>query len=80
MKEYQKKYRKNNKELIQQHAKNKYKSCTEDKKQKTKDYQKQYRENNPLTEDKKQKMKEYQKIYRENKKILKQNENNFITS
>ena len=39
---------------------------TEDKKQKIKDYQKQYRENNPLTEDKKQKMKEYQKEYRKN--------------
>ena len=26
-----------------------------------KEYQKQYRKNNPLTEDKKQKMKEYQK-------------------
>ena len=30
------------------------------------DYQKQYRENNPLTEDKKQKMKEYQKEYKKN--------------
>ena len=29
-----------------------------------KEYQKQYRENNPLTEDKKQKMKEYQKQYK----------------
>ena len=35
----------------------KYKSSTED-------YQKQYRENNPLTEDKKQKMKDYQKQYK----------------
>ena len=31
------------------------------KNKKIKDYQKQYRENNPLTEEKKQKMKEYQK-------------------
>ena len=35
-------------------------------KESIKDYQKQYRENNPLTEDKKQKMKEYQKEYRRN--------------
>ena len=28
-----------------------------------KEYQKQYRETNPLTEDKKQNMKEYQKQY-----------------
>ena len=33
--------------------KNRYKSLTEDEKQKIKDYQKQYRENNPLTEGKK---------------------------
>ena len=31
-----------------------------------KDYQKRYRENNPLAEDKKQKIKEYQKQYRKN--------------
>ena len=33
-----------------------------------KEYQKQYRKNNPLTEDKKQEMKEYQKstVRREN--------------
>ena len=31
-----------------------------------KEYQKEYRKNNPLTEEKKQKMKEYQKKYREN--------------
>ena len=47
-----------------------------------KEYQKEYRKNNPLTEDKKQKIKEYKKKYRKNKKILKQQnkiENNFIT-
>ena len=38
-----------------EHAKNKYKSLTEGEKQKIKDYQKQYRENNPLTEDKNKK-------------------------
>ena len=30
------------------------------------EYQKKYRENNPLTEDEKQKLKEYQKQYRKN--------------
>ena len=54
----------NNKELILEHAKNKYKSLTEDEKQKIKEYQKQYRKNNSLTKDKKQKMKEYQKQYK----------------
>ena len=48
-----KEYYINNKELILQNAKNKYKSLTEDEKQKIKDYQEQYRENNPLTKDKK---------------------------
>ena len=36
-----------------EYAKNKYKSLTKDEKQRLKDYQKQYRENNPLTEEKK---------------------------
>ena len=35
-----------------------------------KEYQKEYRKNNPLTEDKKQKMKEYQKEYYINNKEL----------
>ena len=61
-----KEYYTNNKELILEHAKNKYKSSAEDEKQKIKDYQKQYREINLLTEDKKQKMKEYQKEYQKN--------------
>ena len=51
-------------ELVQELSKDKYKYLTED-------YQKQYRENNPLTEDKKQKMKEYQKQYRENNPLTK---------
>ena len=53
LKNYQKEYYINNKELILENAKNKYKSLTEDEKQKIKDYQKQYRENNPSTKDKK---------------------------
>ena len=36
-----------------------------------KDYQKQYRKNNPLIEDKKQKRKEYQKQYRKNNPLTK---------
>ena len=43
----------NNKKFILEHAKNKYKSLTRDEKQKIKDYQKQYRENNLLTKNKK---------------------------
>ena len=39
MKEYQKEYYINNKELIREHPKNNYKSLTEDKKQKMKEYQ-----------------------------------------
>ena len=66
MKEYQKEYYINNKRLLKELAKNKHKSLTEDEKQKIKDYQKQYRENNPLTEDKKENMREYQKQYRKN--------------
>ena len=77
MKEYQKEYYINNKELIKEHAKNKYKSLTEDKKQKIRDYQKQYRKNNPLTEDKKQKMREYQKeYYINNKNLIKEHSKN----
>ena len=41
-----------------------------------KEYQKQYRKNNPLTEDKKQKMKEYQKKYRKARKLNNKNEQN----
>ena len=41
-----------------------------------KEYQKQYRKNNPLTEDTKQKMKEYQKKYREARKLNNKNEQN----
>ena len=38
MKEYQKEYYINNKELLKEPAKNKYNSLTEDEKQKIKDY------------------------------------------
>ena len=37
-----KEYYKNNREVIREHARNKYKSLTEDKKQKMKEYQKYY--------------------------------------
>ena len=53
IKDYQKEYYINNKKLILENAKNKYKSLTEDEKLKIKDYQKQYRKTNPLTEGKK---------------------------
>ena len=53
---------KKNKDIIINKAKEYYIN----NKESIKDYQKQYRKNNPLKEDKKQKMKEYQKQYREN--------------
>ena len=62
-----KEYYINNRELIRERAKNKYKSLTEDKKQKMKVYQKQYREN--MTDERKQKSREYQIKYREAKKL-----------
>ena len=62
-----KEYYINNRELIRERAENKYKSLTEDKKQKMKVYQKQYREN--MTDERKQKSREYQIKYREAKKL-----------
>ena len=62
-----KEYYINNRELIRERARNKYKALTEDKKQKMKDYQKQYREN--MTDEQKQKSIEYPKKYREAKKL-----------
>ena len=50
----------NNQELILERAKNKYKSLTQDEKQKMKEYQKEHHTNN------KEYQKEYQKEYREN--------------
>ena len=52
---------------MRERARNKCKSLTDDKKQKMKDYQKQYREN--MTDEQKQKSREYQKKYREAKKL-----------
>ena len=48
---------KKNKDIIPNKAREYYIN----NKESIKDFQKQYRKNNPLTEDKKQKMKEYQK-------------------
>ena len=39
-----KEYYENNKELLREHARNRYRSLTENKKQKLKDYQKEYQE------------------------------------
>ena len=50
---------------------------TEDKKQKIKCYQKQYRKNNPLTEGKKQNMREHPKeYYITNKELIKEHGKN----
>ena len=62
-----KEYYINNRELIRERARNKYEPLAEDKKQKMKDYRKQYREN--MTDEQKQKSREYQKEYREAKKL-----------
>ena len=62
-----KEYYINNRELIRKRARNKYKSLTEDKKQKMKDYQKQYRDN--MTDEQRQKSREYQKKCHEVKKL-----------
>ena len=61
MKEYQKGYRKTN-------------LLTKDKKQKMKEYQKQYKKN--MTDDQKQKMKQYQKSTVRQKKLNNKNEQN----
>ena len=62
-----KEYYINKRELIRERARNEYKSLTEVKKQKMKDYQKQNREN--MTDEQKQKSREYQKKYRKAKKL-----------
>ena len=67
----------NNKELIRERANNKYKSLTEDEKQKMKDYQKQYREN--MTDEQKQKMKDYQKEYQKKYRVAKKSNNKIAT-
>ena len=44
-----KEYYRNNREVIREHARNKYKSLTEDKKQKMKEYQNEYQKKYPKT-------------------------------
>ena len=62
-----KEYYINNRDLIQERARNKYKSLTEDEKQKMKDYQKEYQKEyqKNYREANKEYQKEYQKKYRE---------------
>ena len=67
-----KEYYINNRELIRECARNKYRSLTGEEKQKMKDYQKEYHKK--YREGKKDYQKEYQKKYREAKKL-----NNKIT-
>ena len=55
IKDYQKEYYINNKELIKYY----YEKNKDIILNKAKEYQKEFRKNNPLTEDKKQKIKEY---------------------
>ena len=62
-----KEYHKNNKELLQEWAKNKYRSLSEDKKDIKKQYQKDRYHN--ISDEEKQRLKDYQKNYYETKKL-----------
>ena len=62
-----KEYCKNNKELLQERAKNKYRSLSEDEKDINKQYQQDRYHN--MSDDVKQRLKDYQKNYREAKKL-----------
>ena len=62
-----KKYYKNNKELLRERTKNKYRSLSEDEKDIKKQYQKTRYHN--MSDEGKQRLKDYQKNYREAKKL-----------
>ena len=62
-----KEYCKNNKELLRERAKNKYRSLSEDEKDIKKQYQKTRYHN--MSDEEKQRLKDYQKKYREAKKL-----------
>ena len=58
---------KNNKELLRERAKNKYRSLSEDEKDIKRQYQKTRYRN--MSDEEKQRLKDYQKYYREAKKL-----------
>ena len=60
-------YYENNKELLWERAKNKYRSLSEDEKDIKKQYQKDRYHN--MSDEEKQKLKDYQKNYREARKL-----------
>ena len=62
-----KEYYKNNKELLREQAKNKYRSLSEDEKDIKKQYKKDRYHN--MSDEEKQRLKDYQKNYREAKKL-----------
>ena len=62
-----KKYYQNNKELLRERAKNKYRSLSEDEKDIKKQYQKARYHN--MSDEDKQRLKDYQKNYREARKL-----------
>ena len=62
-----KNYYENNKELLRERAKNKYRSLSEDEQDIKKQYQKARYHN--MSNEEKQKLKDYQKNYREARKL-----------
>ena len=62
-----KEYHKDNKELLRERAKKKYRSLSEDEKEIKKQYRKDRYHN--MSDEEKQKLKDYQKNYREAKKL-----------
>ena len=62
-----KEYYKNDKELLRERAKNKYRSLSEDEKDIKKQYQKDRYHN--MSNEEKQRLKDYQKNYHEAKKL-----------
>ena len=62
-----KEYYKNNKELLRERAKNKYRSLSEDEKDIKKQYQKDRYHN--MSDEEKQRLNDHQKNYREIKKL-----------
>ena len=62
-----KEYYKNNKELLRERAKNKYRSLSEDEKDIKKQYQKTRYHN--MSDKERQRLKDYQKNYREARKL-----------
>ena len=72
-----KNYYENNKELLRERAKSKYRSLSEDEKDIKKQYQKARYHKDIMSDEEKQKLKDYPKKYREARK-LKINSNKYV--